>query len=241
MTPKQGTLTIITARGESKGVPGKNTRTIGGKPLIAWTIEAALHSAEGMRIIVSTDDENIARVSRECGAEVPFTRPTDLASDTATSESVVSHALNWLELNENYRPDLILLLQPTSPFRSAHDIDNALRIQKENNADAIVSVTKNNRPVQWLRRIDQFGILTAPHIAESISRRQEAEQLYQLNGAIYLIKTKVFVRERTFCPKNTRAYIMPVESSIDIDCELDLLIADLVMQHRQKEKKKEQK
>ncbi len=241
MTPNQAILTVITARGGSKGVPRKNIRTIGGKPLIAWTIETALHSTEGMRIIVSTDDENIAQVSRECGAEVPFVRPADFASDTATSESVVFHALDWFEKNENYRPDLILLLQPTSPFRSAHDIDNALRIQKENNADAIVSVTKNNRPVQWLRRLDQSGILTDPHIVGSINRRQEAEQLYQLNGAIYLIKTEVFVRERTFCPKNTRAYIMSAESSIDIDCELGLLIADLVMQHRQKEEKKEQK
>ena len=116
----------ITARGGSKGVPRKNVGTLGGKPLIAWTVEAALHPSRGMRLTVSTDDAGIAEVSGEFGAKTPFLRPAVLAGDTATSLSVVAHAVDWLARLESYHPHLILLLQPTSPFRISQDIDSAL-------------------------------------------------------------------------------------------------------------------
>lgn len=229
-------LAIITARGGSKGVPRKNVRSLGNKPLIAWTIESALRSTQRMRLLVSTDDAEISSISKEHGAEVPFLRPADLASDTATSESAVLHAIDWLAQNENYHPDLLLLLQPTSPFRSSQDIDNALQLQKTNDVDAVVSVTTNDRPVQWQRRIDQNGLLCDALATPPITRRQEAEQLYRLNGAVYVIKTKALLREHTFYPKQTLAYVMPAERSLDIDCEWDFLVADLVMHHQQQTK-----
>lgn len=225
-------LAIITARGGSKGVPRKNIRVLGGKPLIAWTIEAALRSSDSMRLIVSTDSAEIAEVSKEYGAEIPFLRPVELAGDTFTSVSAVLHAVVWLVEHENYRPDLILLLQPTSPFRSSQDIDSSLKLQRENAADAVVSVTPNLRPLQWLRKIDEQGILVSAPINDTIARRrQDAEPLYQLNGAVYVIKSEVFIREQTFYPHQTRAYIMPPERSLDIDTELDFLIAELFMGH----------
>jgi N-acylneuraminate cytidylyltransferase/CMP-N,N'-diacetyllegionaminic acid synthase len=227
-------LAIITARGGSKGVPRKNIRPLGAKPLIAWTIEAALQSSGNMRLIVSTDDAEIAAISREYGAEIPFLRPAGLADDTATSMSVVLHAITRLAEEENYRPELILLLQPTSPFRSSQDIDNALKLQGEANADAVVSVTPNLRPVQLLRNIDEQGLLVNALTKETVvRRRQDADRLYELNGAVYIIKPDVLLREQTFYPDQTRAYIMPAERSLDIDTEFDFLIAELFMRHQQ--------
>jgi CMP-N,N'-diacetyllegionaminic acid synthase len=224
-------LAVITARSSSKRVPRKNIRLLGGKPLIAWTIDEILHSEECIRVIVSTDDPEIASVSRELGAEVPFLRPADLASDTATSFSVVLHAIKWLEQNEGYYPELILLLQPTSPLRSSKDIDNALQIQEMSDADAVVSVTRNEKPLQLLRNIDESGMLTNPVFADTIAQPQNKES-YLINGAIFLIKTGVFIREKTFYPKQTKAYIMPSERSLDIDTEMDFLIGDLLMKEK---------
>ena len=228
-------LAIITARGTSKGVPRKNIREIAGRPLIAWTIDAALHSNHDMRLIVSTDDEEIGSVSREYGAEVPFLRPAELASDTATSASVVLHATKWLEENDNYRPELILLLQPTSPFRTSQDIGCALKIQEKNDADAVISVTPNMQPVQWLRRIDANGMLT-DYVTEDTfpGRRQDAAPFFQYNGAIYVIKPDVLFKEQTFYAQQSYAYVMPPERSVDIDTKFDFLIAELLMQHQQK-------
>jgi len=187
-----------------------------------------------MRLIVSTDDAGIAEVSRQYGAEVPFLRPAEISSDTATSLSAVLHAVNWLTKHENYSPDLILLLQPTSPFRSSQDIDGALELQRETSADAVVSVTPKLRPVQWLRKIDEQGMIVDVVINDTTNcRRQDTEQLYQLNGAVYVIKPDVLIREQTFYPFQTRAYIMPPERSLDIDTELDFLIAELLMSHQQ--------
>lgn len=224
-------LTLITARGGSKGVPRKNIRSLAGKPLIAWTIEAALQSSISSRIVVSTDDPEITVVGKEFGAEVPFLRPAELANDTATSESVIEHALSWMAQNEGFYPDLLLLLQPTSPFRTGADIDNAFKLLKKKAAAAVVSVTPNLRPVQWLRMINEEGCLVDSGMGSLIDRRQDAELYYALNGAIYLIHTDVFLKEHTLYPKRTMPYIMPSERSLDIDSELDFLIADLVMRH----------
>jgi CMP-N-acetylneuraminic acid synthetase len=228
----QNILAVITARGESKGVPRKNIRYVGGYPLIAWTILAALDSTYNLRTVVSTEDTEIASVSREYGAEIPFLRPNYLAEDASTSVETVLHAVDWLARHEHYLSDLIVLLQPTSPFRSSQDIDNAIRLQIESDADAVVSVMKNERPLQWLRRINEDGILADVMSADSGIRRQDAELLYQLNGAIYVIKTDVFLQGKTFYPQKTLAYIMPPDRSLDIDTELDLLVADHLMNDR---------
>ena len=230
---KRQTLILITARGGSKGVLRKNVRFLAGKPLIAWTIEAARQSASNSRIVVSTDDPEIASISKEWGAEVPFLRPAELASDTATSEAVVEHALSWLSQHDRFYPELTCLLQPTSPFRTGNDIDNAYTILQQQCALAVVSVTPNSRPVQWLRSIDNEGYLADPEIGSHINRRQDAKLLYELNGAIYLFHTTTFLKEHTLYPQKTAPYIMSPERSLDIDSELDFLIADLVMRHNQ--------
>lgn len=227
-------LAIITARGGSKGVYRKNLRELAGKPLLVWSIEAALSAKHTMRIFVSTDDPEIAAASRLAGAEAPFLRPDELSSDSATSEAAVLHALDWLNEHEQYTPFLIVLLQPTSPFRSSLDIDSALELQMKTNADAVVSVAENLRPVQWLRRIDNQGRIKDVFPAENIARRQDAEKLYQVNGAVYVIKAEVLRRENSFYPSDSLAYVMPSERSLDIDSELDFLIADLLMRHQLK-------
>lgn len=225
-------LALITARGGSKGVHRKNIRPFAGKPLITWTIDAAISAKTHMKVLVTTDDSEIADISRIAGADVPFLRPPELANDTSTSEATALHALDWLITNENYNPDIVVLLQPTSPFRIADDIDDAIKLQIETNADAVVSITENTHPIQWLRKIDESGLLAEVVPSDAISRRQDAEKLYLLNGAVYVIKTEVLRRHRTFYPKNTKGYIMPADRSFDIDSELDFLIADQYMQYK---------
>jgi CMP-N-acetylneuraminic acid synthetase len=227
-------LAVVTARGGSKGVPKKNLRSLAGKPLVVWTIEAAIAAKSKMRIIVSTDSHEIADVCRLAGAEVPFLRPTELASDYATAKDAVIHSLDWLYEHEQYSPHLVVLLQPTSPFRSSRDIDNALDLQMETNVSAVIGVTENRRPVEWLQRVDSQGRISDFSPGNYISRRQETEKLYLYNGAVYVIKTEALRRGNTFCPDDRLAYVMPPERSLDIDSELDFLTADLLMQYQLK-------
>lgn len=228
----RSTLAIITARGGSKGLPRKNILYLGNKPLIAWTIDSANKCQEIDRVIVSTDDEEIAAVSVKWGADVPFVRPSELASDDARSEAVVFHALEWLAQNEAYFPETVCLLQPTSPLRTSVDIKNALTIMNDKNADAVVSVTLNMRPVEWFRRLGPEGELVPYQEGTNLQHRQNAESLYQLNGAIYLIKTEVLYQCKSFYPDHTFSYIMPSERSIDIDNRLDLIIAEAILKQK---------
>ncbi|RPI78482.1 MAG: acylneuraminate cytidylyltransferase family protein [Desulfobacteraceae bacterium] len=235
MNPNRKILALVTARGGSTRVPGKNIKMLAGKPLLAWTLEAVRHAnLENIRLMVSTEDEKIAAVGKEWGAEVPFLRPSALAAADATSEAVVRHAVDWLDHHDHYRPDLILLLQPTSPFRSCRDLRDILGLQDETDADAVVGVTRYTRRLQWLQNADAQGILTGPLLPESRTRSTEHPAAYEFNGALYLIKTAVFMREQTFYPAHTRIYVMPPERSWDIDNEFDFLIADLLMQYQQK-------
>lgn len=195
--------------------------------MIAWTIEAAQRSKAIDKVIVTTDDEDIAVVSRKLGAEVPFIRPAALASDEADSLSVVAHAHHFL-CSRGDLPAALALLQPTSPFRTADDIDRAATIYWEKNASAVVSVKRAERPVHWLRRVGAKGELLP--LADDIApTRPSAEPLFELNGAIYLLGAEVLVRERTFFPDRTFAYLMPPERSIDVDTLWDLRLADLLM------------
>lgn len=225
-------LTIIPARGGSKGLPRKNVLYLDDKPLIAWTIQAALDCKELEYVMVSTDDSEIAEIAGQWGAEVPFLRPTELAGDKVHIEAVVLHTLEWFERTKGFLPELVCLLQPTSPLRTGEDITKALEIMRSQNAAAVVSVTPNPHPVQWLRRLGVHGELI-PYISEKeIKQRQEAEPLFLLNGAIYLIKTKVLLKENTFYPEGAIAYIMPPECSIDIDSGLDFICAEALLNKR---------
>lgn len=225
-------LTFIPARGGSKGVPRKNIRPLLGKPLVAWTIEEAKKSRYLDRIIVSTEDMEIAEVSKRFGAEVPFLRPEELARDESPTMDCVVHALNWLKDHEGYVPDLFLLLEATVPLRSVQDIDNAIDImmQKMKEIDAVISIKEVSEHPYWMNVLDENGLIRdfiRPN--KEYARRQDLPPAYLVNGAIYLSKTAVLLSEKTFTPKRTYGYVMPRERSVDIDCEFDFKIAECLL------------
>lgn len=224
---------IIPARGGSKGIPGKNLRPVARKPLISWTIEAALAATSLDRVIVSTDSPKIAEVARRYGAEIPFMRPADLAQDDTPGIAPVLHAMRWLADNEGYQPDMIMLLQPTSPLRTAEDIDRALVLAVETRADAVVSVTPVEEHPYWMKQIDHSGRM-ADFIKQDqpIDRRQDLPELFVVNGAIYLARYDLLLEQETFYTDNTFSLIMPVERSLDIDTPWDLYLADLILKDR---------
>ena len=228
------TIGIVTARGGSKGIPRKNVLPVAGKPLIAWTIEAALASGRLDRVILSTDDEEIAEAGRRFGAEVPFMRPAALAGDNTSSIAVMEHALDWLEQDSGL-PDYILLLQPTSPLRTAADINNAITLASERNSDAVVSVSECSPHPLLARTIRKDGTLEELLRAEDgYQRRQDLPPAYAINGAIYLNRPGSLRTTRSFIPRGTHAYVMPPERSIDVDTPWELSLADLLLSRKEK-------
>jgi CMP-N,N'-diacetyllegionaminic acid synthase len=223
------TLALVLARGGSKSIPRKNLAPLAGKPLIAWTIEAALRCPAAPRVVVSTDDEEIAAVARSLGAEAPFERPAGLAQDDTPTMPVVAHALRRLEDTEHYRPDRVLLLQPTSPLRTAEDITAALTLADERRAESVVSVGPASSHPHLLKRITEDGTLEdlMPH--DPVKRRQDLEPVYALNGAIYLASREQLLKHESFYAKKTYAYVMPPERSIDVDTPWDLYLCDLIL------------
>ncbi len=213
-------LAIIPARGGSKGVPGKNIRAIGGKPLVAWTIEAATASRYIDRLILSSDDDDIIRLAKTYGCEVPFRRPAELATDDASTVDTVLHAVDNIE--EKY--DLLVLLQVTSPLRTTVDIDCCIELYAQTQASSVVSVTETEKSPYWMYTIDEQSYL-APLLAndELPQRRQDAPKVYLLNGAIYVIGVEKFLESKSFVLDKTQAYEMPKERSIDIDTESDIV------------------
>ena len=213
-------LGLIPARAGSKSIPKKNLVDLGGRPLIAWTIEAAVNSSLS-KVIVSTDSIEIAAACKSLGAEVPFMRPEKISNDDSLSIDVVIHALDTLE--EDF--DSVMLLQPTSPFRSVSDINNAIQLLAE--ADSVISVeaVEGMHPAR-MKFINTDGYLVDPLFAEEVENmpRQQLSPLYIRNGAIYLTKIDS-IRQRTFKGAKSRALIMPSSRSINIDSEFDLQIA----------------
>jgi CMP-N,N'-diacetyllegionaminic acid synthase len=222
-------ISLVTARGGSKGVPRKNLQTVGGQPLIAWTIQAALDSCGVGRVIVSTDDDEITAVSRQFGAEVPFRRPAELAGDASPHVAVVEHAIRWLADIEKRCPEYLLMLQPTSPLRVSADIDGILAFAASKNADAVVSVTEMQTHPHFALRLDNGARLLDLPRSQSYIRRQDLEPRYAANGALYLFRTSVFLKQRTFFPPGVYGYLMPPERSLDVDTVWDLQLADLIL------------
>jgi CMP-N,N'-diacetyllegionaminic acid synthase len=226
---------LITARGGSKGVPKKNVRAVGGRPLIAWTIEAARGSSMLGRVIVSTDDPEIADVAIEWGAEVPFMRPPELAKDASSHISVVTHAIEWLDREEGCRPEYVLLLQPTSPLRTAEDIDGAIRMATEKRAEAVVGVTETHVHPYLTRRITCEGTLIDFVPCDiAYARRQDLPPAFFVNGAIYLNRRESLLGKQKFVPEGTYGYVMPEERSLQVDTAWDLHLIDLVLNDRER-------
>ena len=218
------TLGVITARSGSKGIPGKNLKLLRGRPLIAYTIDAARESGVLDRIILSTDDAAIADVARSMGCEVPFLRPSDLARDETPHLPVMQHAVGWLDEHDAYRPDLVMILQPTSPMRQPHHIREAVRAIETTGADSVVSVAPvpaHDHPMRLLR-VDASGsatlFVTGEPVRRRINRRQDLPEAWAMNGAVYLFRRSVlFDSEPSLYGNRTAAYVMPPFYSISID------------------------
>lgn len=221
-------LGFIPARAGSKGVPGKNTRLLAGKPLIVHTIQAARESGIFDRLVVSTDGEEIARIAEEAGAEVPFLRPQELASDGARGIDVLHHALRWFE-ERGTKFDCVMYLQPTSPLRTAADIVKAVDILLAREADAVVSVCEVDHHPWWSNVLPEDGCMRDFIKPDIPASRQELPVYYRLNGAIYLARWD-FIRDRdSWFGPHTYAYIMPRERSVDIDHEIDFKLVEILM------------
>lgn len=216
-------LGLVPARGGSKSIPRKNLVELGGVPLIQWTIQAALGS-NLKRVVVSTDDDEIAEISQNLGAEVPFKRPAELSSDQTLSIDVVLHALDVLE--EDF--DAVMMLQPTSPFRTSIDIESAIKII--NDASSVISVVPVEGTHPARMKFVEDGVLIDPSFAETIENmpRQDLRPMYIRNGAIYLTRI-ADLRHRTFKGALSRALIMPKERSINIDTSFDLALARVAL------------
>lgn len=208
---------LIAARGGSKGIPRKNIKSLAGKPLIGWTIDGAKQASCIDRIVVTTEDEEIAAVARELGAEVPFMRPAELAKDETPGIAPVLHAIEQL-------PDFewVLLLQPTSPLRTHTDIEAIWQLCQSSGAPSAVSITEVSKHPFWMYAQDDQARLR-PFISgrPDITRRQGLPAAYALNGALYLAKTEWLLQQGGFIGPETIGYVMPPERSADLDTEQD--------------------
>lgn len=227
-------LFVITARGGSKGIPKKNISKLGGMPLIAYKINAAKKCKFDKRIIVSTDDEEIATVARQYGAEVPFIRPSVLATDIARSEDVVLHAIEWVKLHDEKKYDYVCLLEPSSPFLTYKDIDEALERMVESRADTLLGMKKVDVNRKLINTLDERGMLG--NFFKEISgmesvRRQDFVNEYTMNGCIYIARLSYFEQKKTFHSLNSIPYIMSKEKSVEIDTPYDLLFAEFLIKN----------
>lgn len=226
-------LFIITARGGSKGVPKKNIRKIGALPLVAYKIIAAKKCNIDKRIIVSTDNEEIAFISTKYGAEVPFIRPELLATDSADSMDVVDHAMQWIKKNDSEKYDYVCLLEPSSPFASYIDLENAFRLIEESGADTLLSMKEVEVNKIFIHPLDPNNKLS--YFYEAIKslksvRRQEQQKEYTMNGCMYIAKWDYFEKYKLFHSENSVPYIMSEESSIEIDSMLNYKMACFIVE-----------
>lgn len=224
---------LIPARGGSKGIPGKNIALCAGKPLLNYTAEAALAAEALDRVILSTDDQAIAEVGLAAGVEVPFLRPTDIASDHATSLSVMVHALDWLESNGE-EVDAIVLLQPTSPLRNATHIDSAIEHFRASHAETLVSVVEvpHRFHPQSIMQLEAGRLRPLQKAETMVLRRQDLPVLYARNGPAILIMTAQQIRTGNLYGENTVPFAMTSQDSLDIDTPEDLLLAEVMIQYR---------
>lgn len=211
-------LAIIPARGGSKGVPRKNIRLLAGKPLIAWTINEAKKSKYIDRLILSSEDEEIIKLAREYGCEVPFKRPIELAQDDTPGIESVIHAIN--ALGDKY--DYVVLLQPTSPLRTVEDIDGCIQQCIIKGLPSCISVTEAQQSPYWMYKLDEDMRLN-PFVQydEKVNRRQDLPQVYVLNGAVYVAESEFIIENKSFLTEESVAYKMPNKNSVDIDTEID--------------------
>lgn len=227
-------LAVIPARKGSKRLPKKNIKDLNGKPLIAWTIEASTASKYITNTIVSSDSEDILNIAKKYGAETPFLRPKHLAEDESQSIDVITHAINYYKEELNMEFDYVILLQPTSPLRTAVNIDEAIEYLIEKNAKAVISVCKMEHNPIWANTLNEEKSMKNFLDEKYINKRtQDLEEYYRINGAIYICKIDILLKEnRFFIKDDIFAYEMNQEDSVDIDTNLDFILAKTVMEER---------
>lgn len=220
---------VIPARSGSKGLPGKNIKKVLGKPLIAYSIEQARGAKYIDRVIVSTDSKKIAGIARRSGAEVPFLRPKRLAGDKSGTIDVLLHAVDWLEKQEKFAFDILVLLHVTAPLRSAEDIDRSIELLFKKNTDNVFSVTEAHRNPYFnmveFNRSGKVALIKKGRYAN----RQSAPRVFDINSSIYVWWKDVLKNRKSLFPGHTRIYRMPKERSVDIDDCIDLTIVEMLL------------
>ncbi len=228
-------LAVIPARGGSKGVSRKNIRMVGGKPLIAYTIESASGLTDRLhRLIVSTDDAEIAEVALKYGADVPFMRPPELAGDKVPMVPVLQHAVRTIEQMDKITLDWVLLLQPTCPFRSPEDIQATIHLATQGGCDSVISVVRvlAHHPI-LMKKIENDQLLPFVIEEKEGTRRQDyTPPAYMRNGCIYLTRRDNLIQNNSIWGKVIRPYIMPEDRSVNVDSELDIKLVEFIMQER---------
>lgn len=215
-------LAIIPARGGSKRILRKNIKKIAGKPLISWTIDIAKKAQCIDEIFISTDDPEIAEISKSCGINVPFLRPANLSTDSSLSIDLVLHTLDIVK-----KFDWVVLLQPTSPLRTSDDIENIYNLCIDANASSAVSVCQIIKNPKWLYTMDNSSKMSS-YLGRNIKNisKKNLQNIYTLNGALYLTRVDFLKKYKKFINEDTLGYVMPRERSIDIDTQEDWKIAE---------------
>ena len=232
---KQYIVGFIFARGGSQGIPGKNIRLLAGKPLIAYAIETAFQSQLIDRVVVSTDDKKIARVAQECGAEIPFIRPKELAQNNSPEWLAWQHAIRTLKEQDNGRDlDVFVSIPPTAPLRVVEDLDNCIHSFLDNNVDVVITVKKASRhPSFNMVSIDENGYTTLVlPPSESISRRQDVSPVYDATTVAYVANPQFIMGEKSIFSGKIKSVIIPEERAVDIDTELDFQFAEYLVTNR---------
>lgn len=222
-------LAIIPARGGSKGLPGKNIKLLCDKPLIAYTVEAALQSDQIDRVIVSTDNQEIANIAIEYGAEVPFLRPDYLATDHAKAIDNYLYTVEKIKEQENQEIQDFIVLQPTSPLRDKDNINDAIDLFYKKKALSIIAVKESEHPPEWYKKINNHGILIDYIKNDNSLNRQDYNKTYIPNGAIYIFKYDILKKRRNYYTEKTFPYIMTEKESIDIDTIYDFMMAENIL------------
>ncbi len=228
-------LAVITARGGSKGIPRKNIKVLGGKPLIAYTIEIAKKSSLISHLIISTDNDEIADVARFFGANVPFLRPETFAQDTSTHVEVMQHAVHFMEEQLKVVFDYVVILQPTSPFRLVEDIDKTLDLLIKTDADSSVSMVEleGDHPVK-IKKMEGNRVIPYCVAEPEGVRRQDLPKAYKRSSAVYAMRRDVLMEYGSLFGKDIVGHIIPAERSIDIDTEYDWLRAEYMLKNLRK-------
>ena len=225
-------LAVIPARGGSRGIPRKNVKPFAGKPLLAWTVEAAQDSGVFARIILSTEDEEIAHIGKRYGAEVPFLRPPELAQDATPTAPVIQHAVEWLKDHEAWQPEVVMVLEPTSPCRRPFHLQEAARLLSTGRADSLASVSAvpHHYVPDKLLTVQADGTLSGLNgvpIQDMIHRRQDLAIYYAFNGLVFACRTDLVLRDPpSLWGQHVQAYVVDSKYSVDLDRPQDWAAAE---------------